>query len=119
MEKTVLGIYADVDAGKTTFCEALLHATGMLAKAGRVDNRDSLLDYGSEERKRGITITVKSARITLKEKELILLDTPGHRDFAPERRRAVKAIDLALLILPASEDISRATRQIFAELLSQ
>ncbi|MDO5438869.1 MAG: NYN domain-containing protein [Erysipelotrichaceae bacterium] len=119
MEKTVLGIYADVDAGKTTFCEALLHETGMLAKAGRVDNRDSLLDYGSEERKRGITITVKSARITLKEKELILLDTPGHRDFAPERRRAVKAIDLALLILPASEDISRATRQIFAELLSQ
>ncbi len=119
MKKTVLGIYADVDAGKTTFCEALLHATGMLEKAGRVDNRDSLLDFGTEERKRGITITVKSARIRFPEQELILLDTPGHRDFAPERRRAVKAIDLALLILPASEEISRATRQIFAELLQE
>ena len=60
MKKTVIGILAHVDAGKTTLAEAMLYKTGKLRRPGRVDNGDTMLDSHLLERSRGITIDRKS-----------------------------------------------------------
>ena len=83
-KNSVIGILAHVDAGKTTLAEAMLYRAGKLKKLGRVDHRDSFLDTHSLERQRGITIFSKQARFSLPEREVTLLDTPGHADFSAE-----------------------------------
>ena len=55
MKKTVLGILAAVDAGKTTLSEALLYQSGIIREAGRVDKGDTFFDTNEIKRKRGIT----------------------------------------------------------------
>ena len=80
--KTVIGILAHVDAGKTTLSEGLLYTAGVLRKLGRVDHRDAFLDNFALERERGITIFSKQANLSWKGLELVLLDTPGHVDFS-------------------------------------
>ena len=82
MKKSIVGILAHVDAGKTTLAESLLCACGVIEKAGRVDHGDAFLDNGDMERKRGITIFSKQARIRWKDVDITLLDTPGHVDFS-------------------------------------
>lgn len=81
MKKLIIGILAHVDAGKTTLAEGLLYTCGTIRKAGRVDHGDAFLDNGDMERKRGITIFSKQARIRWKDVDITLLDTPGHVDF--------------------------------------
>ena len=61
MKQLVIGIFAHVDAGKTTLSEALLYCTGQLRRLGRVDHRDAFLDTDALERERGITIFAKQA----------------------------------------------------------
>ena len=56
MKKVVIGIFAHVDAGKTTLSEGLLYMSGKIGKLGRVDNKDAYLDTYELERARGITI---------------------------------------------------------------
>lgn len=84
MDKLVVGILAHVDAGKTTLSEALLYRTGAVRTLGRVDHQDAFLDTFSMERQRGITIFSKQAQFPLQGREITLLDTPGHVDFASE-----------------------------------
>ena len=42
--ETVVGVFAHVDAGKTTLSEQLLYRGGTLRRAGRVDSGDTCLD---------------------------------------------------------------------------
>ncbi len=63
-EYICIGLLAHVDAGKTTLSEALLHRTGAIRSAGRVDHGDAFLDTDSMERDRGITIFSKQASFT-------------------------------------------------------
>ena len=62
MKKTVIGIVAHVDAGKTTLSESILYLTNTIRKKGRVDHKDTHLDYDNQEKDRGITIFSKQAR---------------------------------------------------------
>ncbi|MCB5939925.1 translation elongation factor G, partial [Lachnospiraceae bacterium 210521-DFI.3.107] len=83
-----IGLFAHVDAGKTTLSEAMLYTAGSIRKMGRVDNKDAFLDTFALERARGITIFSKQARLALDENtEVFLLDTPGHVDFSAEMER--------------------------------
>ena len=99
MKKIVLGILAHVDAGKTTLAEGILHACGTIRKAGRVDHKDAFLDNGEMERARGITIFSKQARVTWKDCDITILDTPGHVDFSAEMERTLQVLDYALLVI--------------------
>lgn len=118
MKKIVVGLLAHVDAGKTTCSESLLAASGQLRKAGRVDHQDTFLDYDSQERRRGITIYAKQARLHAAHSEIVLLDTPGHVDFSAEMERTLSVLDYALLILSSRELVQAHTRTIW-KLLEQ
>ena len=107
--RLVLGIFAQVDAGKTTLSEALLYKTGALRTLGRVDHGDAHLDTHELERARGITIFSKQARFETEHLAVTLLDTPGHADFAPEAERVMPVIDCALLLVSGTDGVQGHT----------
>ena len=107
--RLVLGIFAQVDAGKTTLSEALLYKTGALRTLGRVDRGDAHLDTHELERARGITIFPKQARFETEHLAVTLLDTPGHADFAPEAERVMPVIDCALLLVSGTDGVQGHT----------
>ena len=107
--RLVLGIFAQVDAGKTTLSEALLYKTGALRTLGRVDRGDAHLDTHELERARGITIFSKQARFETERLAVTLLDTPGHADFAPEAERVMPVIDCALLLVSGTDGVQGHT----------
>ncbi len=109
MKKSVIGILAHVDAGKTTLSDALLLEAGCIRSGGRVDHGDSFLDSDREERRRGITIYAKEAVLKLPERTLTLVDTPGHVDFSPEAERALDILDAAVLVISGSEGVQSHT----------
>ncbi len=112
-KKTVMGIIAHVDAGKTTLSEAMLYSSGVIRQLGRVDHGDSFLDGDPLERQRGITIGSKEAMITWKDSEITLLDTPGHVDFSAETERSLMVMDAAILLVSGSEGVQSHTRTLW------
>ena len=108
-----MGILAHVDAGKTTLSEAILFLTGAIRKMGRVDHRDAFLDNIQVERARGITVFSKEARFLLGEKEITLLDTPGHADFSAEMERTLQVLDYAVLVVSGTDGVQAHTRTLW------
>lgn len=100
-----MGILAHVDAGKTTLAESMLYLGGRIKKLGRVDHKDTFLDTNEIERERGITIFSKQAELTIADKAITLLDTPGHVDFSAETERALMVMDYVVLVISASAGI--------------
>ncbi len=117
-KRIVLSITAHVDAGKTTLIEAMLYEAGQLKKRGRVDHRDSVLDYEDFERARGITAFSKQANLSYGYTDFFLIDTPGHADLFAETRRGLRVPDAAILVISGSEGIQAETEVIW-ELLEQ
>ncbi len=109
MSKLVIGILAHVDAGKTTLSEAILYQTGAIRSLGRVDHRNAFLDTEELERERGITIFSKQAIFSLGDREVTLLDTPGHVDFSAEMERALQVLDCAVLVVSGSDGVQAHT----------
>ena len=102
-----------MDAGKTTLSEALLYHSGAVRKLGRVDHKDAFLDTDTMERERGITIFSKQAELTLGEREVTLLDTPGHVDFSAETERTLRVLDCAVLVISGTDGVQAHTRTLW------
>ena len=103
--RLAVGILAHVDAGKTTLAEGILYHTGSIRKVGRVDHQDAFLDTYALEKERGITIFSKQAGFQLNEKEIALLDTPGHVDFSAEMERTLQVLDYAILVISGADGV--------------
>ena len=113
MKQAVVGIFAQVDAGKTTLSEALLYLSGQRKTLGRVDKGSALLDHFALERSRGITIFSKQARLRTEHLALTLLDTPGHVDFSPEAERVMPVLDYALLLVSGTDGVQAHTETLW------
>lgn len=109
MKKSVIGILAHVDAGKTTLAEALLYKCGKIRKIGRVDTGDTHLDTHELEKERGITIFAGQANFQLGDWDITLLDTPGHVDFSAETERILQVLDYAILVINSSDGVQAHT----------
>lgn len=107
--KTVIGILAHVDAGKTTLSEAILKLTEVVRKLGRVDHKNTYLDNHPLERERGITIYAKQANFTWKGRQYVLLDTPGHVDFSAETERTLQVLDCCILVINGADGVQGHT----------
>lgn len=112
-KKIVIGIIAHVDAGKTTLAENILFKSGTIRKAGRVDNGDTALDTHTLERKRGITIFAGQSVFATDDKDIYLLDTPGHIDFSSETERMLKILDYAILVISGTDGIQVHTQTLW------
>lgn len=104
-KRLAVGLLAHVDAGKTTLAESILYKTGQIRKMGRVDHKDAFLDTDRKEKERGITIFSKQALASLGEKEITLLDTPGHVDFSAEMERTLQILDYAVLVISGADGV--------------
>ena len=113
MKQLVIGILAHVDAGKTTLTESLLYRSGKLRSMGRVDHGDAYLDTAEMEKERGITIFSKQARFPLGEREVCLLDTPGHVDFSAEMERTLSVLDYAILVISGASMVQSHTETLW------
>ena len=108
-----VGLLAHVDAGKTTLAEAMLYQCGSIRNLGRVDHGTACLDTYELERSRGITIFSKQAQLTLGDREITLLDTPGHVDFSAEMERTLQVLDCAILIISGSDGVQGHVRTLW------
>lgn len=112
MNKTI-GVFAHVDAGKTTFAEQILYHTKSIKHRGRVDHQDAYLDSHEIERQRGITVFADQATFTYGHSTYTLIDNPGHVDFSPEMERSVQVMDYAIVIVSAVEGVEGHTATIW------
>ncbi len=88
-----IGIFAHVDAGKTTTTERILKLTGKIHKTGEVHDGEATTDFMEQEQERGITIQSAATSCEWKEHRLNIIDTPGHVDFTIEVYRSLKVLD--------------------------
>jgi elongation factor G len=88
-----IGIFAHVDAGKTTTTERILKLTGKIHKIGEVHDGASTMDFMEQEAERGITIQSAATTCFWKGYQFNVIDTPGHVDFTIEVYRSLKVLD--------------------------
>ncbi|MFT5134448.1 MAG: elongation factor G, partial [Gammaproteobacteria bacterium] len=88
-----IGIFAHVDAGKTTTTERILKLTGKIHKVGEVHDGETTTDFMDQERERGITIQSAATTCFWKDHRFNIIDTPGHVDFTIEVYRSLKVLD--------------------------
>jgi elongation factor G len=88
-----IGIFAHVDAGKTTTTERILKLTGKIHKIGEVHDGETTTDFMDQERERGITIQSAATTCFWKDYRFNIIDTPGHVDFTIEVYRSLKVLD--------------------------
>ena len=108
-----VGVFAHVDAGKTTFSEQLLYHGQTIRNPGRVDHKNSYLDNHYIEKERGITVFSDVGIFNYNNNKYYLIDTPGHIDFSPEMERVISVLDYAILIISSVEGIQGHSETIW------
>ncbi|WP_188150091.1 elongation factor G [Teredinibacter waterburyi] len=88
-----IGIFAHVDAGKTTSTERILKLTGKIHRTGEVHDGAATTDFMEQEQERGITIQSAATTCFWKDYRFNIIDTPGHVDFTVEVYRSLKVLD--------------------------
>ncbi|AWZ48854.1 translation elongation factor G [Clostridiaceae bacterium 14S0207] len=111
-----IGIFAHVDAGKTTTTEQMLFLSGKIKNLGSVDKGETVTDYNEIEKRRGITVFSEEVSLRWKDTTINIIDTPGHLDFSSETQRSILPIDGAILIISALEGVQGYTEKLWTSL---
>ena len=109
----IIGIFAHVDAGKTTTSEAILYYTGRIHRVGNIDEGSTQLDWMEQERERGITIMSAATACHWEGHRINLIDTPGHIDFTAEVVRSIRVIDGAVIVLCGVGGVEPQTESVW------
>ena len=119
MQLRNIGIFAHVDAGKTTLSEHLLMHAGVIRQAGSVDSGTTFTDNLPVEKRRGISVKASCVSLNWQDTLINLIDTPGHVDFSAEVERSLWALDGAVLVVCAKEGVQPQTEVLFEALSRQ
>ena len=114
-----IGVFAHVDAGKTTLSEQLLMHSGAIRRAGSVDEGTAHTDNLPVEQRRGISVKATCVSMDWRDTLINLIDTPGHVDFAAEVERSLWALDAAVMVVCAVEGVQPHTETLFQALKEQ
>lgn len=91
----------------------MLFKAGAVRSLGRVDDGSAHTDFMDFERRRGISVRAASALLMWQGRKIYIIDTPGHSDFSAEVQRAVRAMDLAVIVVSAVEGVQSQTELIW------
>jgi len=115
-KRRTFGIISHPDAGKTTLTEKLLLFGGAIQSAGSVKARKAARharsDWMSVEQERGISVTSSVMRFQYRDREINLLDTPGHQDFSEDTYRVLTAVDSALMVIDSIKGVESQTEKL-------
>ena len=114
-----IGVFAHVDAGKTTLSEQLLMHSGAIRRIGSVDAGTAHTDNLPVEQRRGISVKATCVSMDWRGATINLIDTPGHVDFAAEVERSLWALDAAVMVVCAVEGVQPHTETLFQALKEQ
>ncbi len=114
-----IGIFAHVDAGKTTLSEQMLLHSGRIREAGSVDSGTAHTDDLPVERRRGISVRATCVSLEWKDTTIHMIDTPGHTDFSAEIERSFWALDAAILVIDSVQGVQPQTETLFRALREQ
>jgi len=117
IKKTInIGIFAHVDAGKTTITENFLYVSGAKRNLGSVDKGSATTDSLEVEKLRGISVRSAPVSFNWKNTEINLIDTPGHVDFSAEVERVFNVLDAAILVISAIDGVQAHTYSLWQAL---
>jgi elongation factor G len=102
-------------SGKTTLVEALLTATGIINRAGRVEDGTTVTDFDEAEHRQQRSVSLALAPLEHAGIKVNLLDTPGYADFVGDLRAGLRAADAALFVVSAIDGLDGATRMLWEE----
>ena len=114
-----IGVFAHVDAGKTTLSEQLLMHAGAIRRVGSVDEGTAHTDNLPVEQRRGISVKATCVSMEWRDTTINLIDTPGHVDFAAEVERSLWALDAAVMVVCAVEGVQPHTETLFQAMKEQ
>ena len=97
--------------GKTSLAEAMGYLAGLTSRMGKVEDGNTLSDYGKEEIKRGISISTSLIPLEWNESKINILDTPGFFDFVGEAEEAASAADAAIIVVSGKAGVEVGTER--------
>ncbi len=110
-----IGIIAHIDAGKTTLTERILYYTGRTYKIGDVDDGTAVMDWMTQERERGITITAAATTCQWLDHRINIIDTPGHVDFTAEVERSLRVLDGGIVVFDAVAGVEPQSETVWRQ----
>jgi peptide chain release factor 3 len=115
-KRRTFGIISHPDAGKTTLTEKLLLFGGAINMAGAVKSRKverhATSDWMAIEQERGISVTTSVMKFSYRDREINLLDTPGHQDFSEDTYRVLTAVDSAVMVIDSAKGVEAQTEKL-------
>ncbi|AZZ60159.1 translational GTPase TypA [Oenococcus sp. UCMA 16435] len=112
-----IAIIAHVDHGKTTLVNEMLKQSDTFDSHTQIADR--AMDTNPIEKERGITILSKTTAIKVGNKQINIVDTPGHADFGGEVERIMTMVDGVLLVVDAFEGTMPQTRFVLKKAFEQ
>lgn len=110
-----IGIFAHIDAGKTTTSERILFYTWKIHKIGETHDGEWTMDWMAQEKERGITITSAATTAFWKDKQINLIDTPWHVDFTIEVERSLRVLDGWVAVFDASQWVEPQSETVWKQ----
>jgi len=115
-KRRTFGIISHPDAGKTTLTEKLLLFGGAIQTAGAVKNnkikKTATSDFMEIEKQRGISVATSVMAFEYENKQINILDTPGHKDFAEDTFRTLTAVDSVILVIDCANGVEEQTKKL-------
>ena len=115
-KRRTFGIISHPDAGKTTLTEKLLLFGGAIQTAGAVKNnkikKSATSDFMEIEKQRGISVATSVMAFNYREKQINILDTPGHKDFAEDTYRTLTAVDSVIMVIDCANGVEAQTEKL-------
>jgi peptide chain release factor 3 len=115
-KRRTFGIISHPDAGKTTLTEKLLLFGGAIQSAGAVKNnkikKTATSDFMEIEKQRGISVATSVMAFNYNNKQINILDTPGHKDFAEDTFRTLTAVDSVILVVDVASGVEAQTERL-------
>ena len=102
-------------AGKTMLTEALLAATGAIARKGSIADGTTVSDSDPSAIAQQRSVALAVVPVWAGDIKVNLLDTPGYTDFIGELRAGLRAADAALFVVSATDDVDAATTALWSE----